>query len=119
MEPGCLRLLLRRLCAATLESHLLALALQTLRGDQALDLGRLRVFLLALLGRGHGAADDELPHVILLVQTEKIANPSSTLGAKPLGVDDVRQTGNFTFAWLDYGEGHDGKVGTGNRWINQ
>ena len=46
--------------AATLECDAVALVLQALGGDQALDLGSLGVGLCALLLGGNLAADDEL-----------------------------------------------------------
>lgn len=90
----------------------MALALETLGGNQTLDLGGLGVILLALLG--DGTADDELADVVLLVETEEATDLSGTLGAETLGDNGVGETGKLTLALLDDGESKDGKVQTGD-----
>jgi hypothetical protein len=90
----------------------LALALETLGGNQTLDLGGLGVVLLALLG--DGAADDELADVVLLVETEEATDLGGTLGAETLGDNGVGETGELTLALLDDGQSKDGKVQTGD-----
>ena len=77
----------------------MALALETLGGNQTLDLGGLGVVLLALLG--DGAADDELADVVLLVETEEATDLGGTLGAETLGDNDVGEAGDVVLALLD------------------
>lgn len=90
----------------------MTLALETLRGDQTLDLGGLGVLLLALLG--DGAADDELADVVLLVEVEESADLGGTLGTESLGHDNVGQAGQLVLTLLDDAEGEDREVGTGD-----
>ena len=92
----------------------MTLALETLGSHKALDLGGLGVVGLALAG--DGAADDELADIILLVETEELANVRGTLGAESLGVDDVGQAGDVAVTLLDDGQGQDGQVETGDGW---
>jgi hypothetical protein len=101
---------------AALEGNTVALALETLGGDQALDLGGLGVVLLALTG--DGAADDELADVVLLVETEESADLGGTLGAESLGVDNVGQAGDVALTLLDDAEGEDGEILTGDGTAN-
>jgi len=100
------------LSTAALDGNALALALETLGGNQTLDLGGLGVILLALLG--DGAADDELADVVLLVETEEATDLGGTLGAETLGDNGVGETGELTLALLDDGQSKDGKVQTGD-----
>lgn len=111
---GNVRLLLGGLSTAALEGHAVTLALETLGSHQALDLGGLGVVLLALAS--DGAADDELADIILLVETEELADVRGTLGAESLGVDDVCEAGDLTLALLEDGEGQDGEIETGDGW---
>jgi hypothetical protein len=101
---------------AALEGNTVALALETLGGDQTLDLGGLGVVLLALTG--DGAADDELADVVLLVETEESADLGGTLGAESLGVDNVGQAGDVALTLLDDAEGEDGEILTGDGTAN-
>lgn len=100
------------LSTAALDGNALALALETLGGNQTLDLGGLGVILLALLG--DGTADDELADVVLLVETEEATDLGGTLGAETLGDNGVGETGELTLALLDDGQSKDGKVQTGD-----
>lgn len=109
---GCLRSITGSLGTAALESDAVTLVLEALGGHQALDPGSLGVFLLALLG--DGAADDELADVVLLVETEEVADLGGTLGSESLGDNGVGETGELTLALLDDAEGEDGKVETGD-----
>lgn len=105
-----LRSLLSSLSTAALEGDPVTLALETLRGDQTLDLRSLGVLLLALLG--DGAADDELADVVLLVKVEESADLGGTLGTESLGDDNVGQAGKLVLTLLDDAEGEDREVGT-------
>lgn len=90
----------------------MTLALETLGGNQALDLGGLGVFGLALLG--DGTADDELADVVLLVETEETADLGGTLGAESLGDDSVGETGQLTLTLLDDAQGQNSEIETGD-----
>lgn len=111
---GVLRSIAASLSAAALDGNAVALALQALGSDQALDLGGLGVFGLALLG--HSAADDELADVVLLVEAEETADLGGTLGTEALGDDGVGQAGELVLTLLDDGQGENGKVQTGDGW---
>lgn len=90
----------------------MTLVLETLGGNQTLDLGGLGVFGLALAG--DGTTDDELADVVLLVETEEAADLSGTLRTETLGDDAVGQTGELALTLLDDAEGQDGKVEVGD-----
>ena len=90
----------------------MTLVLETLGGNQTLDLGGLGVFGLALAG--DGTADDELADVVLLVETEETADLGGTLRTETLGDDAVGQTGELALTLLDDAEGQDGKVEVGD-----
>lgn len=92
----------------------MALALETLGSHKALDLGGLGVVRLALTS--DGAADDELADIVLLVETEELADVGGTLGTESLGVDDVCEAGDVALTLLDDGKGQDGEVETGDGW---
>lgn len=109
---GILRSITGSLSTTALDGNALALALETLGGNQTLDLGGLGVVLLALLG--DGTADDELADVVLLVETEEAADLSGTLGAETLGDNGVGETGELTLTLLDDAQGENGKVQTGD-----
>lgn len=98
--------------AAALDGDPVTLALETLGGNQTLDLGGLGVLGLALLG--DGTADDELADVVLLVETEETADLGGTLGAESLGDDSVGETGQLTLTLLDDAQGQDGEIETGD-----
>ena len=90
----------------------MTLVLETLGGNQTLDLGGLGVFGLALAG--DGTTDDELADVVLLVETEEAADLGGTLRTETLGDDAVGQTGELALTLLDDAEGQDGKVEVGD-----
>ena len=114
VRGGNLRSLTGSLSAAALDGNLVALALQALGSDQALDLGGLGVLGLALLG--DSAADNELADIVILGQSEEATDLGSTLGAEALGNDGVGQTGELVLTLLDDGESEDGQVETGDGW---
>lgn len=109
---GVLRGVTGSLSTAALDGNALALALEALGGNQALDLGGLGVVLLALLG--DSAADDELADVVLLVETEEATDLGGALGAETLGDNGVGQTGEVLGTLLDDGEGENSEVETGD-----
>jgi hypothetical protein len=111
-----LRSITGSLSTAALDGNALALALETLGGNQTLDLGSLGVLLLALLD--DGTADDELADVVLLVETEEATDLGGTLGAETLGDNGVGETGELTLTLLDDAQGKDGKVQTGDGTAN-
>ena len=90
----------------------MTLALETLGGNEALDLGGLGVVLLALTG--HGATDDKFADIILLLQGEEVSDLGGTLGAEALGDNGVSETGELSLALSDNAEGHDSQVGSGD-----
>ena len=76
-----------------------ALVAETQVGDQALDLGRLVVLVAVVLEL---AAHHELPHVVLLAQTEQLADVARTLRTQAAGLRRrlVRQTRDLVLALL-------------------
>ena len=109
---GSLRSLAGGLSTTALDGNAVTLVLETLGGNQTLDLGGLGVFGLALAG--DGTADDELADVVLLVETEETADLGGTLRTETLGDDAVGQTGELALTLLDDAEGQDGKVEVGD-----
>jgi len=81
--------------------------LQTLWGDESLNLGSFGVWFGAFLFGLDLSSDDEFSDVILLVETEEFSDFCSTLGTESLGVDEICQTGDFTVALLNDREGED------------
>lgn len=119
----------------TLQRNPMSLVLQTLRGDEPLDLGSFGVRLLALALRLHFTADHEfadlstqrishtrflsypnLPrearktYIIIFRQAKETTNLSRPLGAQPLGVHGIRQAGDIVVALLDDGQGQHRQV---------
>ena len=109
---GSLRSLAGSLSTTALDGNAVTLVLETLGGNQTLDLGGLGVFGLALAG--DGTTDDELADVVLLVETEEAADLGGTLRTETLGDDAVGQTGELALTLLDDAEGQDGKVEVGD-----
>lgn len=103
-------LVLDLLGLTALERKAVALVLEALGGDQALDAGSLGVGLLALSLGLNLAADDVLADIVILGEAEETANLGGALGAEALGVDDVGEAGNVVVALLDDGEGKDREV---------
>lgn len=97
-------LLLDLLILATLQSDQVALVLQALRGDEALNLGSLGVGLLALALGLDLPTNDVFPDIVLLGEAEELANLGGTLGAQALGVNDIGQAGNILLALLGNGQ---------------
>ena len=92
--------LLAGVLASPLDGALVgALVAETQVGDQALDLGRLVVLVAVVLEL---AAHHELPHVVLLAQTEQLADVARTLRTQAAGLRRrlVRQTRDLVLALL-------------------
>lgn len=85
-----------------------SLSLQSLRGDQSLDLGSLGVGAAVLAG--DFTSDDELSHVIFLGQTEELSDVVGSLGAQSLGDGGVGQTFDVGVTLLDDGQREDSQV---------
>lgn len=73
------------------ESEEVSFPLQSLRGDQSLDLGGLVPLGLPLL-QGEGPSDHVLPHIILLAQVVHLTDPAHTLRAKSAWNGSVSET---------------------------
>lgn len=93
----------------------MTLALETLRSNQSLDFGSLRVVFLTLAG--DGSADDIFTDIVLLVEAEESANLGGTLGSEALGVDHVGKPGNLTFSLLNDAKSENREIETGDSWI--
>ena len=105
-----LRLGLGLLDLRRLDRALLALALERLRGDEALNL---RGFALLLPGRGFKLAPvrvDVLANVVLLIEGEQLANLRRALGPAKTRLFVVRETGKRAGALLDDHEVEHGDV---------
>ncbi len=87
----------------------MTLPLQHDGGDQALDLGRLELGLLALLD-GQGPLDHVLTDVVVFVQVEELADLGGSLRAQTPWDGGVGQTGDLLLALLDDDQGEDGQV---------
>jgi len=99
---------------SSLEGNAMSLVLQSLRGDQSLDLGGFGVWLSAFLLGDDFTSDDEFADIILLAQTEESSDLGGTLGTEAFGDDHISETWNITFALLDNGKSQDGKILTDN-----
>jgi len=102
--------ILGSLGVAALERDAVALVLEALWGNKTLDLWCLGVCLLALTLWLDLAADDELADIIILGETEELADLGGALGTKTLGVDSVGDAGDIGLSLLDDGESEDGQV---------
>jgi hypothetical protein len=90
----------------------MALALETLRSNQSLDFGSLRVVFLTLAG--DGSADNIFTDIVLLVEAEESANLGGTLGSEALGVDHVGKPGDVTFSLLNDAKSENREIETGD-----
>jgi len=90
------------------------LVLETLGGDEPLDLRSLGVRLLALTLGLDLAANDELTNVVNFGETKKLADLGGSLGTEPLGMGNISETSDVAVALLDDNEGKDSQVGTDN-----
>lgn len=76
-----------------------ALALESERGDQSLDLG-------GLLGLAGVSSDDELSHVVSLGQVEQLSDLVGSLRTQSSGLDLVGQTGDLLSPLLNNDQVH-------------
>jgi len=88
----------------------MALVLQTLGGNQALNLWGLRVRLRALLLWRNLTTNNVFTNIILLAESKKSSDLCGTLRSQALGVNDVRQPRDGAFAWLNDAESQHGKI---------
>jgi len=98
------------LSLAALKRDAVALVLQTLGGNQSLNLGGLGVRLLALALRLYFTSDDELANIIILGETEELPDLRGALGTQTLRVDHVGDAGDVLLALLDDGESQHGQI---------
>lgn len=84
-----------------------SLSLQSLRGDQSLDLWSLRVGLTVLLD---SSSDNVVSNVVLLGQTEELSDVVSSLRAQSLWGGDIGQTLNLSITLLDNSQSNDRQV---------
>ena len=94
-----------------LQSSLLSLSLQSLRGDQSLDLWSLGVGLVTL---GDLSSDDEVTDVVLLGQTEELSDVVGSLWTQSLWNGVVGDTSQFLVTLLGDNQGQDGQVWADN-----
>ena len=68
-------------------------------------------FLLGVFGLNF-TSNNEISHIVLLCQIEKLANLARSLGTETFRVRDVGEPRDFSIALFDNGDGEDGKIGT-------
>jgi len=102
--------ILRGLRSPPLKCDPVSLVLDTLGGDETLDLGGFGVWFLAFTLGLNLSSDNEFSNIVLLVETKELANLGGTLRTKALGVDDVGQARNIVVALLDDRKGKDGEI---------
>jgi len=95
---------------AALQCDAVTLVLETLRSNKTLDLGSLGIWLLALALRLNLTTDNELADIVILGETEELADLRGTLGTKTLGVNDIGDTWDITIALLDDGESENREI---------
>jgi len=84
--------------------------LETLRGDESLDLGRFGVGFLALAFGLDFPSDHKFSNIIFLVETKEFADFGGALGTEAFGVDNVSQAWDVTLSLLDDRESEDGEI---------
>jgi len=95
---------------AALECDPVTLVLETLRGDETLNLGRLGVWLRALLLGLDFTTDNELADIILLAEIKEAADLGGPLWTKTLWMDTVSKAGELAVTLLDDAESNDSEV---------
>jgi hypothetical protein len=103
--------------ATTLQGDTVPLVLETLRGDETLDLGGLGVWSFVSFGLEF-TANDELANIVLLAKTEETANLGSTLRTKTLGMNHISDSREFVVALLHDAKSQNGKVHANNATTN-
>lgn len=94
----------------TLECESMTLVLETLWGDQTLDLWCLGVDLLALTLWLNLTTDNEFTDIILLGEPKELSNLGGTLGTQSLWVDNVGDTWNVALSLLNNAQGENGQI---------
>jgi len=107
------------LSVATLQGQAVTLVLETLRGNETLDLWGLGVWLLAFTLWLNLTTDNELANIIILGETEELSNLRSTLGTKTLWVNDVGDTRDIVVSLLNDGESKNGKIHSNDATTNR
>lgn len=102
--------ILGTLSVTTLECESMTLVLETLRGDQTLDLWCLGVDLLALTLWLNLTTDNEFTDIILLGEPKELSNLGGTLGAQSLWVDNVGDTWDVALSLLDNAQSENGQI---------
>jgi hypothetical protein len=120
--------ILRGLCSPSLQCDAMTLVLDALWGDETLDLWGFGVWFGSLLLGHDFSSNDELavvcvsiapvailylyilPNIILLVETEELANLGGALGTETLWVDDISQAWDVFIALLNDREGENGEI---------
>jgi hypothetical protein len=95
--------------SAVLSGQQSTLALKADRGDQTLDLWSLGLRLLVALGR-ELSADDKLSDVVLLAESEHLADLGSSLWSQSLWHSRVGQAWQFSITLLGDDQGEDSHV---------
>jgi len=93
------------LSITTLERDAMTLMLQTLRSDQALNLRRLGIRLLALAFRLDLTTDNKLADIIILGEAKELPNLCRAFGTQALRVHGVGDAGDVVVALFDDREG--------------
>lgn len=110
-DGGVLRSsILGSLRVAALKRNTVALVLEALWGNKALDLWCLGVWLLAFTLWLDCATDDEFANIIILGEAEELADLGGALRTKTLGGDNVGEAWELSLTLLDDGESEDGQV---------
>jgi len=98
------------LSVTALQCDAVALVLETLRSDQALDLWCLCVWLLSLSLWLNLSSNNELTDIVFLGETKELADLGSALWTETLWVDDICDAWDFGLSLLDDAECEDGKI---------
>jgi len=106
------------LSIATLQGHTVTLVLETLWGNETLDLRSLGVWLLAFTLWLNLTTDNELANIIILGETEELSDLGSALRTQTLWVNDIGDTGDIVISLLDDGESKNGKIHSNNATTN-
>ena len=106
---------LRLLKALNLSLLLELLSSESLLSHQSLDLGALVECLVTLL---YLTADNVLSNIVLLAESEDLADVAGSLGTKAARLIVVGNTVNISVTLLDDLEGNNGQIGTADATTN-
>jgi hypothetical protein len=93
--------ILGSLSIAALECDTVALVLKTLGSNETLDFGGLGIWLLALPLWLNLTTDNKLADIVILGETEELADLRSALGTQTLGVNNIGQPWDIGITLLD------------------